>query len=96
MSRSTVPAPRTSLQAYCEALGIDLPEARRASVPEALCARLQRLAAVESDAAMLAAGERHPEERIPDSAARRADQRAREEETDHWCRNCGTGRICLP
>lgn len=64
--KSTIPAPRCSLEAFCESIGIDMPAAREASVTRALCARLQREATREADAARIAAGERHSHDRDPE------------------------------
>lgn len=66
MSRSTIPAPRSSLEAFCASIGIDLPDARQASVTRALCSRLRHNAERESSAARIAAGERHPDDRDPE------------------------------
>ena len=67
MSRSTVPAPHSSHAELCESLGIDPAQARQATVTRALAARMRRESTVERDAAMMAAGEVPPSERVPDS-----------------------------
>jgi hypothetical protein len=63
---STIPAPGPDTSQ----------DARSASVPRALCARLKRNDALCTEAARLASGEPRDADKVPDSAARAADERA--------------------